>query len=307
MSVVNIATKELYTAVKSKRFVILISIYVLFLLLLAYSIKDDVTRFTEPSVGYNNLGLFGAGGNMYMTPLSFMLSVNFTFFTILGAIMGAALGADAINRELETGTVRVLLGHPVYRDEVINGKFLGNAILLSVVVFSGYVFTVAFLMILGIPLDGESVFRGFLAFLVTLIYTLVFLSFSLLLSTVFRKSESSMLVAIGTAVFMTMIYGLLVSLIAEHLAGEMPPYGTPAFEAWKEGVKLWEGRLHFINPAHHYASLMMAVFSGDPAANYYTPMGEAFALAINNLAMLMVFLLLPFAVAYVRFMTQDLR
>lgn len=47
---------------------------------------------------------------------------------IFGSLLGVLLGADAINRELSKGTIKVLLGHPVYRDQVINGKFLGNAL-----------------------------------------------------------------------------------------------------------------------------------------------------------------------------------
>lgn len=307
MNVLNIAMKELYTSVKSKRFVILIVIYLLFLFLLSYSLRDNLKDLTIPTVERRNLEPFGAGGEVFTTPLSFMLLLNFTFFTIIGAVMGASLGADAINKEIETGTIRTLLGHPVYRDEVINGKFLGNAMVLGVTIVAGYLFTVAFLLIIGTPLDWDSILRGFVAFLVTLLYSLTFLSISLLFSTIFKKSETSMLVSIGLAVFLTLIYGLIVSLIAHHIAGEMPPYGTPAFDMWRENVRLWEQRLHFINPAHHYAALVIAVFSGDSIANSYAQLGEALTLAVNNLAMLMVFLMLPFAFAYVRFMTSDLR
>jgi len=143
--------------------------------------------------------------------------------------------------------------------------------------------------------------------MLTLLYTLIFLSISILFSTLFKKSETSMLVSVGLAIFLTIIYGIIVTLIAGHLAGEMPPYDTPAFDMWRENVKLWEQRLHFINPAHHYAQLVIWVFSGDKLANTYTPLSEAFSLGFNNLAMLLVALLLPFSVAYVRFMTSDLR
>ncbi len=306
-NVLNVALKELYTAVKSKRFVITLAIYLLFVFLIAYSIKSHFLELTEPHVSRTSLGLSGAEGYTYMTPLSAMFLLNFTFFTIFGAIMGVALGADAINKEVEIGTIKVLLGHPVYRDEVINGKFLGNALVLAITILVGYVFTIAFLLIIGAPLDSESFFRGLIAFMLTLLYTLIFLSISILFSTLFKKSETSMLVSVGLAIFLTIIYGIIVTLIAGHLAGEMPPYDTPAFDMWRENVKLWEQRLHFINPAYHYAQLVIWVFSGDKLANTYTPLSEAFSLGFNNLAMLLVALLLPFSVAYVRFMTSDLR
>ncbi len=307
MNVLNIAMKEFYTSVKSKRFVVILAVYLLFVFLIAYSIKGHFLELTEPQVSRTNLEPFGAEGDTYMTPLSAMLLLNFTFFTIFGAVMGAALGADAINKEVETGTIKVLLGHPVYRDEVINGKFFGNTLVLTITILMGYVFTIAFLLMMGVPLDGESFFRGLIAFIITLLYTLVFLSISILFSTIFKKSETSMLVSVGTAIFLTLIYGIIVTLIAGHLAGEMPPYGTPAFETWRENVKLWEQRLRYINPTYHYAKLIILVFSGDRITNAYAPLSEAFSFGFNNLAMLLVALLLPFAFAYVRFMTSELR
>ncbi|ALM74543.1 ABC transporter permease [Thermococcus barophilus] len=305
MNVFNIAMKEFYVSIKSKRFVIILLLYVIYLLLVAYALRNHLAELSKPTVGTTNLEPFGTRGEVFQTPLSMMLIANFSFFTIIGGIMGASLGADAINREIETGTIKTLLGHPVYRDEVINGKFLGNGLVLGITVMVGYLFTVAYLLIIGIPIDGESFFRGLIAFLVTLLYSLTFLSIAILISTMVRKPETSMLISIGLAIFLTLVYGIIVSLIAEHLAGEMPPYG-PAFRVWRENVLLWEQRLHLINPTHHYAALVLAVFAGDRIANSYLPLSEVLALALNNLAMLVVFLMLPFALAYVRFMTSDL-
>ncbi|MDK2854013.1 MAG: type transport system permease protein [Thermococcaceae archaeon] len=140
MKALNIAMKELYVSIKSKRFVIILSIYVLLLLLLSYSLRDNLSELTSPSVENLSMDLFGVSGEVFATPLSTMLTLNFTFFTVIGAILGASLGADAINKEIESGTIKTLLAHPVYRDEVINGKFLGNAFVLAITitVFDGF-------------------------------------------------------------------------------------------------------------------------------------------------------------------------
>lgn len=307
MKALNVAMKELYVSIKSKRFAVLIAIYALFLILLSYSLRDNLAELTSPSVERVPMGPFGVNGEILATPLSVMLITNFTFFTVIGAILGASLGADCINREIESGTIKTLLSHPVYRDEVLVGKFLGNAFVLVITIFTGYAFTIAFLLINGTPIDGDSLLRGLIAFLLTVVYSLVFLSVSLLFSTLLKKPETSMLVSIGLAIFLTMVYGIVVSLISHHLAGEMPPYGTPAFEIWRENLRLWEQRLHFINPAHHYAALVTAVFAGDRITNCYVPLGESLGLVLNNVSMLLVFLLLPFAFAYARFLTSDLR
>lgn len=307
MKVLNIAMKEVYVSIKSKRFAILLGVYVFLLLLLSYSLKDNLSELTSPFVESLSMDPFGVRGDVFATPLSTVLTLNFTLFTVIGAILGASLGADAINKEVESGTIKILLGSPVYRDEIINGKFLGSAFVLAITITVGYAFMIAFLLINGTSLDGGSIVRGFVVFLLTLLYSSVFLSLSLLFSTLLKKPETSMLISLSLAVFLTMIYGLVVPLIAQHFAGEMPPYGTPAFGMWEGNFELWKQRLHFINPAHHYAALVVAVFAGDKIANYYAPLGDSLILVLNNLSMLLMFLLLPFAFAYVRFMTSDLR
>ncbi|WP_461865235.1 ABC transporter permease [Thermococcus sp.] len=303
----NIALKEVYTSVKSRRFVIIIGFYLLIFALAVYSIKDYLIRMGVPQVESNNLFLWGVTGEAYMTPLAMLFMINMSIITVIGAILGAALGGDAINREIETGTAKVLLGHPVYRDEVINGKFLGMGILIAVTNLVVYIAIIAVMMILGIPIDGDSVLRGFLVMLVTILYTLVFLSIGLMFSTFFKKPEASTFVASGLAIFLTVFYGIIVGVIAPKLAGPEPPWGTSAHRMWQETVNTWMARLHFLNPAHHYVQLVQHIFGGDKFFNYYVSLRDSFTYGFNNLAMLFVMLLLPFAFAYVRFLTSDLR
>ncbi|NJE31215.1 ABC transporter permease [Thermococcus sp. 18S1] len=302
----NIALKELYTSVKSKRFIVIMGLYLLIFGLAVYGIKDYLIQMGVPGVESNELGLWGAKGEVYMTPLAMLFMVNMMIITVIGAVLGAALGSDAINREIETGTAKVLLGHPVYRDEVINGKFLGMGTLIVLTNLVVYVAIIAVMLILGIPIDGDSLLRGFLAILATMLYTLVFLSIGVLFSTLFKKPETSMLAAVGLAIFLTVFYGIMVEIVAPKLAGPEPPWGTSAHEVWRETVITWMTRLHFLNPAHHYAQLVQYIFGGDKFLNYYLSLGDSFTYGFNNLAMLLVMLFLPFAFAYVRFMTSDI-
>ncbi len=303
----NIALKELYVSVRTKRFIIIVALYLLIFGLAVYSLKDELIKMGTPSVESSGLLFWGSNVEVYMTPFSTLFIVNMMIITVLGAVLGASLGADAINREIETGTAKVLLGHPVYRDEVINGKFLGIGTLITVTYLMVYVTVVAVMLILGIPLDGDSLLRGFLAVLVTILYTLVFLTWSLLISTLLKKPETSMLAAIALAVFMTIFYGVVVEILAPKLVGPEPPWGTSAHELWEEELAVWMGRLYSVNPAHHYVQLVSYIFGGDRFLNYYIPLGDSLAYGFNNLAALLVMLLLPFAFAYARFLTSDLR
>ncbi len=302
----NIALKELYTSVKSKRFIVMMAFYFLIFGIAVYSTKDYLIQMGVPTVKSNELFMWGVSGYTYMTPFAMLFMINMTIITIIGAVLGAALGADAINREVETGTAKVLLGHPIYRDEVINGKFLGMGILIVIVNLLVYAMIIAVMLIFGIPLDGDSLIRGFLGVAVTILYTLTFLSIGVFFSTLFKKPETSMLAAVGLTIFMTVFYGIVASIIASKLVGPAPPWGTSSYEAWQEARRLWMARLHLINPAHHYVQMVSYIFGGDRFVNYYIPLGDSFTYGFNNLAILLVMLFLPFAFAYVRFMTRDI-
>ncbi len=304
---INIALKELYVSVKSRRFAIIVFIYLLIFGLAVYSVKDYLIQMGTPRVGPSGFSLWGVEGKIYQTPFAMLFIINMTIIAVLGAVLGVALGADAVNREVESGTIKVLLGHPVYRDEVINGKFLGMGALITLTYIVSYVVMVAVMLILGIPLDGDSLLRGFIAVLVTILYTLVFLSMGLLFSTLSKKPETSMLVGVGLAIFLTVFYGIVVSIVAPKIVGPEPPWGTVAHQLWQEELNLWLARLHSINPAHHYVQLVGYIFAGDEFTNYYIPLSDSFTYGFNNLAVLLVMLLLPFALAYARFLTSDLR
>ncbi|AFL96174.1 hypothetical protein CL1_1979 [Thermococcus cleftensis] len=302
----NIALKELYTAVKSRRFTVIVATYLVIFGLAVYGTKDYLVQLGVPTVESNSFTVWGVTGEIYTTPLAVLFTVNMMIITVLGAVLGAALGADAVNREIESGTMKVLLGHPVYRDEVINGKFLGMATLVAVTNLVAYVAMVAVMLMLGLPLDADSLVRGFAAMAVTILYTLVFLSVGLLLSTLSKKPETSMLAAVGLAIFLTVFYGIVAGVVAQRIVGPEPPWGTTAHQLWQEELEVWTSRLHAINPAHHYVQLVQYIFGGDRFVNYYIPMSDVLLYGFNSLAMLLVMLLLPFAIAYARFLTGDL-
>ena len=46
------------------------------------------------------------------------------------------MGFDTINRERNEGTLSKLLSQPIYRDVVINGKFLAGVVMITVMMVS---------------------------------------------------------------------------------------------------------------------------------------------------------------------------
>ncbi|WP_456326503.1 ABC transporter permease [Palaeococcus sp. (in: euryarchaeotes)] len=327
MKELNIAFKEFYSSIRSKRFISLMAFYLLITFFFNYAIKDEIINSAgQIEVSHASLSLTGAEGFITATPLSISITTNLMALMLFGAIIGIALGADTINREIEEGTAKVLMSHPVYRDQVINGKFIGNSLALFSIIMTGYIFSIAYLLLLGVPLDGASLIRALIAAVFTLIYMMTFLSMGIMLSTILKKPETAMLLAIALAIFLTLIYPITVNIAADKIAGEKPycppqhyeivpgqpiqrvsHNPCPAMDEWLNKRHLWQKRLFLLDPTHHYGQLIISAFAGDEAAQDYLPLGESLSTGFNSFAMLLVELLLPFTIAYTRFMTSDLR
>ena len=81
-----------------------------------------------------------------------------SFIAILGPFVGLALGFDAINGERNSGTLNRLLSQPIYRDSVINGKFLAGAVTIFIMVLAmGGLVSAIGLLAIGIPPSLEEV------------------------------------------------------------------------------------------------------------------------------------------------------
>lgn len=326
MKELNIAMKEFYIAVRSKRFIGLLLFYIILLVLMNYAQKDEIINLAG-QIRVTRFDALGGEGTVVFTAVSLSIFSNLMSLSIFGALIGITLGADAINREIEEGTVKVLMSHPIYRDQVINGKFLGNGLALLLMIIIGYTITMSFLLLIGVPLDQESVIRAFLASFYTLIYMLTFLSLGIMISSIIKKPETSMLLAIILAIMLTIVYPVISTVISNKIAGDEPycppkierietptgiqevrmmNYECPAYVEWKNKREIWQKRLNLLTPTSHYSQLIASAFAGDELAQDYLPISEAIPLAFNNLAILLVQLLLPFSIAYMRFMTSDL-
>ncbi|KPU62446.1 hypothetical protein EP1X_08850 [Thermococcus sp. EP1] len=327
MKELNIAFKEFSSSIRSKRFISLLAFYLFITFFFNYSIKDDlINRAGQIIVSYTSFPLSGAEGTIVATPLSISITRNLMVLLIFGAIIGIVLGADTINKEIEEGTVKVLMSHPIYRDQVINGKFIGNSMALFSIVMIGYVFSIAYLLLLGMPLDITSILRALIAAIFTLIYMMTFLSIGIMLSTLLKKPETAILLAITLGIFLTLIYPFIVEIAVDKIVGEEPYCPSPVYRVekeqpiyesplnlcpaiaeWRDKRELWKNRLFLLNPTHHYGQLIISAFAGDETARDYLSLGDSLLLTFNSIAILLVELLLPFTIAYIRFITSDLR
>ncbi len=140
-------------------------------------------------------------------------------------ITGIVLGFDAINSERTGGTLSRLLTQPVYRDSVINGKFIAGLITMSIMLGTSILLIAGYgLRMIGVPPTAEEIIRLFLFGVITLIYGAFWLGLSMLFSVVFRRTAGSLLVPIVIFLIFYLFWVLLGfgAVIAEGIAPVSP-------------------------------------------------------------------------------------
>lgn len=145
------------------------------------------------------------------------------YLTLILMLLSIALGFDLVTREREEGSLKSLLSHPVYRDAVINGKFLGAMGVLSLVVGCVFLVTFAIMLFYGVLPQGDDLPRIAAFFLMALLYCAVFFAAATLFSTVAKTSAMSILGVLGLVVAFIILPSVAPS-ISGAIMGPAPDY-----------------------------------------------------------------------------------
>lgn len=140
-----------------------------------------------------------------------------TFIALFVPIIGIALGFDAINSERSSGTLSRILSQPIYRDNVINAKFLAGIATLFIMLFATMLIVAGYgLRMIGVPPSSEEIIRLFLYLILTVIYGAFWMGLAILFSVLFRKIATSLLSSIGLWLFFGFFWvNLIVPAIAK--------------------------------------------------------------------------------------------
>ena len=85
-----------------------------------------------------------------------------SFIALLGPFVGVILGVDGISGEKSERTLYRIAAQPIYRDSIINGKFLAGTTLIFTMVFAmGISIGALGLLCLGVPPSMEEIARIF--------------------------------------------------------------------------------------------------------------------------------------------------
>jgi ABC-2 type transport system permease protein len=143
----------------------------------------------------------------------------FGFVGIVAPLLGVAFSFDAVNSERADGTLPRLLSQPIYRDDVVNGKFAAGLAIITIVLVAvvGVISGFGIVRLGIVPSLGEIV--RLVAWLgLSVVWVSLWLAFGLLLSVVIRRAATAALVGFGVwllvAIFGQLIVGLLAGIVA---------------------------------------------------------------------------------------------
>ncbi|MEM3826521.1 MAG: ABC transporter permease subunit [Nitrososphaeria archaeon] len=203
-SVFTVASKEFSDIIKSKRFLILVTIFVLLVIVAQGTVYVSVSSSTQRAL-----------------PRGFLGSIAYSLVTIMSyfaPIVGLALGFDVISGEREKGTLKIVLAQPIYRDMVFNGKFIAAFLSVSLAVLVSSVVNVGIAIVaLGISPPPEDVVRLIIFMIFSILFAMTYYAISAFLSTATRRSSQSIIVGVILWAVFVFIIPVIASLVASAL------------------------------------------------------------------------------------------
>jgi len=286
--------KELADHFNSKRFIILsILIYlasIFTIYVAAQNIRSGITETTQ----FIFLRFFTISGENQIFTFLFFLS----FFI---PIIGIALGFDAINGERASGNLSRLLSQPLYRDSVVNGKFLAGLVTLAILVTSIVLLVAGMgLRMIGVPPTAEEILRLVAFIFVSIIYGAFWMSLSVLFSVLFKRIATAALASLALWIFLS----LFVPIIAQVVAGANGEIAG-AISRISPGVLYGEVTQVLLIPSHPTMFMISMYYTGlEPNP---LPLSQSLLIAWPQLTSLIGLTALCFAISYIKFMREEIR
>lgn len=213
-SVWDIARKQVEDSFSSKKF---IAILLLFVLVSVGSVYVGVDNYERSLEQYKS----GHGYQPEKPTILDTFEMMFQFNMPLAAgLLALLLSYDTVSREREKGTIELLLSYPIYRDEVINGKFIANMFTVSVALLIAFTLSAGYAIYsIGLLPTMAEISRLSFIWISTIIYMAFFTSLGTLMSTLFRSSWRSL----AACAFLLLLF-LATPFIAGQAANHIYTY-----------------------------------------------------------------------------------
>ncbi len=309
--------KELADHFSSYRFVILFALIAMISFITSYmagiSLRENLEGIAKPKFVF--LMLFNTTGALFSM-------VQFVAF--FGPLIGLVLGFDAINRERAHGTLIKLISQPIYRDAVINGKFLAGITTITVMLISIILIISGFgLMLLGIVPGIEEIWRLAIYLVISIFYISFWLGISILFSISFKNIATSALASVALWIFLSFFISMGASVLADTVApvDQKESVGPDVLlknVRVKEAVSLFSPMVLYsdassiiVDPTRKTTRrlVLMGPMEQISASRFQNPLplGQSIIVVYPHLVALVAITLICFAISYLVFMFQEIR
>ena len=294
---ITIIRKELADYFTSIRCLILFFLVFIASAVALYAVQQGI-RGANIESGFIFMGLFTVGETM---------SLN-NFIALLVPVIGITLGFDAINSERSNGTLNRILSQPVYRDSVINGKFLAGMVTLTLMIFAAMLLVSGFgLRMIGVPPGAEEIIRLFMYFVAVVIYGAFWMGLAVLFSILFRNLAISLLCPLAIWIFLAIpasVFNPYIEFVVPAVTNSVGTYLTllrisPYFLFTESTAALLDPLFKGIG-----------MFTSDTTGMLlYRPLslGQSLLVVWPQLTALICLTVICFAVSYIVFMRQEIR
>ncbi|MFQ6081384.1 MAG: ABC transporter permease [Candidatus Bathyarchaeia archaeon] len=242
------------------------------------------------------------------------------FMGLFGPIIGMALGFDAINREISSGSLLRILSNPVHRDAIINGKIVAGMVTIALIISSVVGTIVGYdILVIGFGPTLDATSRILYFIFTSTLYVGLWMGVSLLLSVVFKRVTTSTLACLALWVFFNFFIYMIAQVVAELVVPLRPyfPYAPLSLIMAHEEVRLLVSRL---SPTTLYVEVANVVLNPEIKSlgpiyllsrDLPTPrplsLDESIILAWPNISALLAGLVTSITLSYVIFMRREIK
>jgi len=315
-SVLTVFRKELSDHFCSNKFLVLMALIYIAGLSSTYVALTNIREAASSLDKHVFLYLFTRGGDV--------LPSFITFISFFIPIIGIIFGFDAINSERNSGNLSRILSQPIYRDSLINGKFLAGIVTLFIIISSIVIIISGIgLVAIGVPPTSEEILRLFFFVIVCVIYGSFWMGLSMLFSVIMEKPTASILTSISIWIFLVFFLPVIANAVANAIvpldgtstADQIRNYSIGTAISRISPAKLFseaiimllmplEGNL-FINAVGYFQSSDL-IQSGKMIISPLS-LGQSMIQVWPQLVTIVALAIVCFAASYIIFMRQEIR
>ena len=209
-------------------------------------------------------------------------------------LLGLGISYAAIAGERDSGSIKLLLGLPNSRRDVILGKFIGRCAVLTIAILSGHSVVAVFALF---TYESFAAVKFVLYTILTVFYGAVYVAIGIGFSSILKSQYTAVIGAGGLYILFQLGWDVVTAILQVITVGYTPP---------DSGAPPWLIVVHALNPtaAVGYAARAIIptfdeIMSYPVSASFYPPKWAGFAI-------LGAWLVLSLGFGYSRFQSADI-